>query len=249
VSDRSAFTLVDLLVSMAVIAVLIGLISPTLGHIQDAARKVVCASNLRQIGLTLSMYRDDHDGFFPAARAEPGRAADQVDPQLAHTGEHPDSWSGFGWLVGTGYLSTPQVFYCPAHTGDITSEAYADAWMMLDQPIRTNYAYRAELVPSGDILDRPQSFAEARSPSSILASDAFSNINEINHASGFNTLSLGLDVAWRPDTNGRFQTIIAAAGAGGISPDTGWTLLDGDGDGPGGSGPEQPSVNRFGYHR
>jgi prepilin-type N-terminal cleavage/methylation domain-containing protein/prepilin-type processing-associated H-X9-DG protein len=59
------FTLTELLVVVGIMAVLAALIFPVFAQAREQARKSLCLSNLRQIGLALSMYVDDHDGFFP----------------------------------------------------------------------------------------------------------------------------------------------------------------------------------------
>ncbi len=62
---RSGFTLVELLVVIAVIAVLAALLLPVFARAREAARKNACASNLRQIGLAFAMYVGDYDECFP----------------------------------------------------------------------------------------------------------------------------------------------------------------------------------------
>jgi len=63
------FTLVELLVVISIIALLLSLLLPAISAARDVAEKVVCQSNLRQIGLGGFMYSEDHDGFLPADRA------------------------------------------------------------------------------------------------------------------------------------------------------------------------------------
>ena len=67
----SGFTIIELLVSMAVIAVLAAVLLPALGAARETSRRMECTSRLRQIGIALHQYHEVHGGLPPGWQPEP----------------------------------------------------------------------------------------------------------------------------------------------------------------------------------
>ena len=113
-----AFTLIELLVVIAIIAILAAILFPVFAQAKEAAKKTVCLSNMKQIGLASAMYLNDYDGAYPQVK----RSDSQPDVDDADGGiEDPDYGSVFaiifpytgGGTITEDDISKQKLFACP----------------------------------------------------------------------------------------------------------------------------------------
>lgn len=118
--DRQGFTLIEVLVVMAIITILAAIIFPTFATAKESARRTKCISDLRQIGMAVEMYCQDYDDDYA------------VPPFL-------------GTLYPS-YIESASMFICPSdrgiYNGRITPPSNAVVWEQTRGiPSGTSYCY------------------------------------------------------------------------------------------------------------
>ena len=116
-----AFTLIELLVVIAIIAILAALLLPALERAREAAKRIKCVNNIKQIGLAFKVWEGDHGDKYPTAVSTARWGA--MENIASQSGNNAPA--GYGvtnvFCVMSNELSTPKMFYCPADNSPATA--------------------------------------------------------------------------------------------------------------------------------
>lgn len=105
---KENFTLVELLIVIAIIAILASMILPALNKTFEAARRISCTNNLSQIGKAITMYADDNNGCIQT-RYNYGGSSTNYFPQVLGG----SACGGTAPYDGGGYLTNWKLYFCP----------------------------------------------------------------------------------------------------------------------------------------
>jgi len=172
--------------------------------VRETTRRVVCRSNVRQLGIGVAMYADDHNDILPPSIfTSPAQAWEPEETLTVRRPNVPNGWDGLGLLFSTDYLPASGIFYCPSHNGEHPEARYLDAWAADSGEIISNFQYRGYSTGS-QRLSGLQSSGMARA----LISDGLRTRADYSHRVGANVLRADISVLWFKDTGG---TLVAEA--------------------------------------
>jgi prepilin-type N-terminal cleavage/methylation domain-containing protein len=205
----NGFTLIELLVVIAIIALLLSILIPGLKLAKDYAKKVICASRLRQVGVAMTNYSQSFPNL-PDAKDRNGKdegghtyavyRAVGTEWLDANGRPIPLRWAK---LYEAGFMDTPELFYCPGNRVDLYKyENYCRPapWGTLNQDfntetnrnqwVRIGYTYypiaRHPIIANGYPKEFPKKFTELH-PTLPYATDVLWGLSNLSHQRQQNT--------------------------------------------------------------
>jgi prepilin-type N-terminal cleavage/methylation domain-containing protein len=154
--NRSAFTLIELLIVIAIIAILAAILFPVFATAREKARQTACTSNLKQVGLALLQYSQDYDEHYAQGALIFNGKWQGYTWQFPCTAGNPEiDCSGWANAIMP-YMKTPKALVCPSMA--VTKKL--GSWANANNGYFCSYTYNGNL---GSILG-----SRIVSPSSVL---------------------------------------------------------------------------------
>jgi len=117
VQRRWAFTLIELLVVIAIIAILAAMLLPALARAKSRAQRITCVNNLKQVGIGMRLWADDHGGKYPWL-------VDQADGGSQPNGSG-NATVDLQFRVASNELVSAKLLLCPGDTSRVPATNFA----------------------------------------------------------------------------------------------------------------------------
>jgi general secretion pathway protein G len=146
---KRAFTLIEILTVIAIIAILAALLFPVLARVKESGKRTACVSNLSQIGKSMLLYMADNDDLFPYA-------VDNSDKL------HPEIWAPYPQFQAQipgmqlmqdalqPYVKSKDLFHCPSDSGSkVLDSHFPTSYLAKQSQFKTfgsSYLFRTEIA-------------------------------------------------------------------------------------------------------
>src|ERR1700761_7129127 len=112
-NKQKAFTLIELLLVIAIIAILAAILFPVFAQAKAAAKKTVCLANTNQIGIALMLYLNDYDDVYPEEHPPTGNpAVDDAQGQLEGV-DYGSPMLKILPYVSSQFVNKTDIYFCP----------------------------------------------------------------------------------------------------------------------------------------
>lgn len=216
ISFQRGFSLIELLIVICITGALTAMLLPGLQMAREGARRLICASNERQIGVGLALFAKDENERMPDSwfqdenryadmmALSSGQQRSNIDPRYIHEPQ----FEGIGYLLpmAGGYCDSASCFYCPSHRGEHTLEKYQGQFHAQTRtPVYANYHYTGDKIHQEN---KPFRRFFGGTSDQVLLTDGLRTLSDYSHSNGMNVLRGDVSVEWKADTAGQITEML-----------------------------------------
>lgn len=187
------FTLIELMVVFAIIALLVSILYPSLNKAREQSRRALCKSNSQQIAQIINFYSGTYNGRISLG-------VDDSNYQASYMFSIEESKKSYSYIpyYSADLIGAPEVWYCPSNTSEFFQyNGQINQWPPLNRKSKTRAAYNSRPVLEGaDHSLLPSIYS--LEPGQAILSDIISRrgLYNLHHREGSNVLFLDGSAAW-----------------------------------------------------